>query len=196
MRAMNESSKPFYRCPLCSYKLQGLPAEHKCPECGLDYDPTTRVWFFRREPSVLSAILSVIGVTAGMAVVIDAVRHSDMRIMGAAMLVMCVWGIAYLYKKRPIAILSRKSLTIRGRFSNRLKRFQLDDLDLVSSEPLVVKSSSGKGTDAAAHVISIPCNWMTVKQAADFTRAFLERWRACRDEFNSATASASETSPP
>ncbi|MHC5024071.1 MAG: hypothetical protein ACYTGG_09175 [Planctomycetota bacterium] len=26
------------RCPKCRYVLSGLPAEHRCPECGFDYD--------------------------------------------------------------------------------------------------------------------------------------------------------------
>ena len=25
-------------CPLCDYDLKGLPTEHKCPECGYEYD--------------------------------------------------------------------------------------------------------------------------------------------------------------
>ncbi len=28
-------------CPGCGYDLQGLPREHTCPECGLNYDPDT-----------------------------------------------------------------------------------------------------------------------------------------------------------
>jgi hypothetical protein len=26
------------RCPRCAYRLDGLPVEHTCPECGLDFD--------------------------------------------------------------------------------------------------------------------------------------------------------------
>jgi len=25
-------------CPICSYSLSGLPDEHKCPECGFEYE--------------------------------------------------------------------------------------------------------------------------------------------------------------
>jgi len=32
------------RCPRCDYDLQGLPQEHRCPECGLAYDTASRVW--------------------------------------------------------------------------------------------------------------------------------------------------------
>lgn len=32
------------RCPRCSYSLVGLPSEHSCPECGLQYDEKTLVW--------------------------------------------------------------------------------------------------------------------------------------------------------
>jgi|GEM_PF-2041008 len=31
-------------CPQCDYDLQHLPAAHRCPECGLQYDDDTLVW--------------------------------------------------------------------------------------------------------------------------------------------------------
>ena len=31
-------------CPQCDYDLQNLPAAHRCPECGLQYDDQTLVW--------------------------------------------------------------------------------------------------------------------------------------------------------
>lgn len=36
------------RCPVCKYDLTGLPLEHRCPECGFEYDEHTWVW--RRPP--------------------------------------------------------------------------------------------------------------------------------------------------
>lgn len=33
------------RCPSCRYSLEGLPAAHRCPECGFLYDEQTRVWY-------------------------------------------------------------------------------------------------------------------------------------------------------
>jgi hypothetical protein len=31
-------------CPMCRYSLQGLPSEHRCPECGLAFDAASRLW--------------------------------------------------------------------------------------------------------------------------------------------------------
>lgn len=31
-------------CPRCGYSLQGLPADHACPECGLRYDSHSTVY--------------------------------------------------------------------------------------------------------------------------------------------------------
>jgi hypothetical protein len=32
------------RCPFCDYSLQGLPTEHRCPECGQPFDRRWRVF--------------------------------------------------------------------------------------------------------------------------------------------------------
>lgn len=40
------SAKPptLTHCPVCRYSLTGLPRNHRCPECGFEYDQTTVVW--------------------------------------------------------------------------------------------------------------------------------------------------------
>lgn len=30
-------------CPICNYSLTGLPDQHRCPECGYDYDRDSRM---------------------------------------------------------------------------------------------------------------------------------------------------------
>lgn len=32
------------QCPHCDYPLAGLPAAHRCPECGLGYDEFSQLW--------------------------------------------------------------------------------------------------------------------------------------------------------
>jgi len=36
--------EPITKCPVCRYDLTGLPKNHRCPECGFEYDETMRVW--------------------------------------------------------------------------------------------------------------------------------------------------------
>jgi len=45
-------------CPKCTYALQGLPDEHRCPECGLNYnhDVIRRVWQFSLDNNKLLKI--------------------------------------------------------------------------------------------------------------------------------------------
>ncbi|MCG8404396.1 MAG: hypothetical protein MI923_04265 [Phycisphaerales bacterium] len=31
-------------CPICDYSLVGLPVEHRCPECGFQFDQQTMIW--------------------------------------------------------------------------------------------------------------------------------------------------------
>src|SRR5262245_12509714 len=33
--------EPLTDCPHCGYSLNGLPREHRCPECGFEYDANT-----------------------------------------------------------------------------------------------------------------------------------------------------------
>lgn len=39
-----EHESSLKQCPMCGYSLEGLPSEHKCPECGEAYDTDVRVW--------------------------------------------------------------------------------------------------------------------------------------------------------
>jgi len=41
---MTANAGQLVRCPVCRYDLSGLPAEHRCPECGFEYDKTMRAW--------------------------------------------------------------------------------------------------------------------------------------------------------
>ncbi len=40
----------FDRCYRCNYSLKGLPAEHRCPECGEAYDESVRIWRAGKSP--------------------------------------------------------------------------------------------------------------------------------------------------
>lgn len=35
--------QPLNNCPICNYDLIGLPKNHRCPECGFEYDEGTLV---------------------------------------------------------------------------------------------------------------------------------------------------------
>lgn len=41
---MSETGQPITECPVCRYNLTGLPKNHRCPECGLEYDESMRIW--------------------------------------------------------------------------------------------------------------------------------------------------------
>ncbi len=51
---------PLRRCPVCRYDLQGLPANHNCPECGFTYDDTMQIWWV---PVIPGWMFLVAGIT-------------------------------------------------------------------------------------------------------------------------------------
>lgn len=46
-RQASSQGQPLRRCPVCKYPLSGLPAHHRCPECGFEYDERSRIWHDR-----------------------------------------------------------------------------------------------------------------------------------------------------
>ena len=52
------------RCPICRYSLRGLPVEHKCPECGFEYDQETSVFYPRWKPRFIFLVVCVVTVIA------------------------------------------------------------------------------------------------------------------------------------
>jgi len=38
------SVRHIKRCPMCGYRLRGLPCPHRCPECGAPYDEHSYSW--------------------------------------------------------------------------------------------------------------------------------------------------------
>jgi hypothetical protein len=55
---MNAGGQPLTHCPVCRYDLTGLPENHRCPECGFEYDETMR-WWPGRKPSLWPAAILV-----------------------------------------------------------------------------------------------------------------------------------------
>ncbi len=46
-------------CLKCDYDLTGLPDEHICPECGLDYDPDNVALELARKPDILEVVVAL-----------------------------------------------------------------------------------------------------------------------------------------
>ncbi len=51
-------SRPV-NCPVCHYSLRGLPASHRCPECGFEYDEHTLIWRPARRRGVYAVLVFV-----------------------------------------------------------------------------------------------------------------------------------------
>jgi len=59
---MSADGEPITKCPVCRNDLTGLPKNHRCPECGFEYEETMRVWVApdRSRAAALSVILYLV----------------------------------------------------------------------------------------------------------------------------------------
>ncbi len=218
MRAMNESSKPLTRCPVCRYDLRGLPAEHRCPECGMAYDSTVqiwregvsnraRAWGYEYDPTAQVWRLGArqIWVCTGAGIIYFcasawALRSGPPTTLWPVVLATLSGGalalLAFRLLPRSFVILSRDTLAVGVRPGYRRRCYALLELEVVSFTPLVIRYKDWRTSTPREKTTPLEFKWMTVEQAVEFHREFVERWRVCRDENNSATAPAPETSPP
>ncbi len=79
-------------CPRCGYSLRGLPAEYRCPECGLAYDAESEM-FKLRSPWALLGVIVAVGF--GGACFVSLLVHSTGVVVGDSVPViyMVVYGL-------------------------------------------------------------------------------------------------------
>lgn len=102
-----QSRAPFKRCPRCAYALRGLPADHACPECGLRYDPESRV--YRPKNPWAATIVMVVALFAGWPSAKNIPHIFDwdsasifervVAILGCVWLVVAVSGLIFVWRK-------------------------------------------------------------------------------------------------
>jgi hypothetical protein len=103
------------KCPACGYSLVGLPAEHCCPECGVEYERDAvlfgeprAAWIVLACANGVMLIVSVAGwfwrpsVPAGPWLI-------------ALFATMCIGWIWRLRKARHLILVSRRNIRILGR---------------------------------------------------------------------------------
>ena len=194
-----DATKMTTRCPVCRYDLRGLPAEHRCPECGLGIDDSMNTWRMRK-PSRFIWAVTVGNNLLFLFALISYLRGDGARYLFAVTpTVLCVGALligAFWIRKRPRIVLSQTSVATKGRFSWRFEVFQLADLDVVSREPLVVRMAASKESETGRRNVPLPNIWMTPRQAAEFRDNFVDRWRECRGAPGEASKAGPDAGSP
>lgn len=111
------------RCPQCRYSLKGLPSNHRCPECGLQYDQDSAVFSHTRpyEFIVLIAcnVLLIWIVIKGW--ILDSDDSSfDWRILLACIALLLIGPVIYqiarhysLYRRGPMVAVLPQGLRVQ-----------------------------------------------------------------------------------
>jgi len=138
------------QCPECGYSLEGLPANHKCPECGTLYDQNSEIypWIGKRR----QRFVALVGVPGFILFQIalgfrDGLKggvwyRTAMNIVWLVCVCACAWsvwfGIRVFRSKECIATLPDYLLVRVG----RVQRMKINWRDVTKIEPhqIVLKS--------------------------------------------------------
>lgn len=97
---------PIESCPRCGYCLNGLPAQHTCPEGGLAYDRSTITWQAGGRPALMLTWYMLVSVIVLYAAIANLAGQSHQRarrnqvIVGGAALALGTYWTMRLTKQR------------------------------------------------------------------------------------------------
>jgi len=105
-------------CPICIYDLTGLPDEHRCPECGYDYDRDSEVIPLQSPPSLWHKIVIfflVLNALLYFGRLIISMRADSHGVMLIAHLFVLISFAVMIFSSRPFAILRPHDIQIAHR---------------------------------------------------------------------------------
>ncbi len=105
-------------CPCCKYDLTGLPEQHRCPECGYDYDRDSEVIPLQSPPPLWIKILILFQVALALLYfgrLILTMRADTYGVMFYAHLAVLIAYTAMFFSSRPLAILRPLDIQIAFR---------------------------------------------------------------------------------
>jgi hypothetical protein len=113
-------------CPKCGYDLTGLPAPHRCPECGFKYDEQMRAFRLRRGINVGAVIAGALLAAWFLIRLLYALRRGDWAgVEGSAILlapIVCWQILLVLLRGRTRTVLVTDESVIVRRGRNELLR--------------------------------------------------------------------------
>lgn len=132
-----QTKRPSMRfCPRCAYSLKGLPAVHRCPECGLRYDEHSRMWrasgfsVLRDRIKFGNVLLLVVFFFSVIEIAAYAVRLGS-PLLGwlwlATIAGFAAFAISKLYRQGSLV-----AATVDGLYIRNAKRGLLDETNLMS----------------------------------------------------------------
>lgn len=180
---------PQDRCLYCDYSLQGLPAPHRCPECGEAYDDATLIfrprlnWRFYG-PLIVGQIYVLYIIVSNWRSMVGWIGVVGTLLVIAAVVVLLsvrgYWLVRRMIVRPCQAALTRDELVVRAP-NGSCERFPYDEIAFVSVidvVPWVQRKEYGVERDNSrrqSHRISLKGIFENKSEKAEFKRMMTDR---------------------
>lgn len=181
---MSADGEPIRHCPVCRYDLTGLPKDHRCPECGFEYEESMRMWRMAVVPPWLCIALGFVLVLLLGVWLRPTLRGPlNFRTSEATLIVLglgCVVPFILAFYPRGSIVLGRSGMCYRFPF-RPARVLKWSQLRVTPTQKLMLHV----GPDGVEGIVVLPTFGMNWRKRRRFHTRIEQRWReameaACR----------------
>lgn len=135
-------SRRLERCPICDYRLMGLPEIHRCPECAFEYDKRMQVVVQSSVYACYAALLSLF--FGGFVMMTRYWGNIYTWVAFASALVFGKYALRFFRGNFNKVIIWELGILLikRGRLSNRIARERIGSIEFDTNSISIIKDNN------------------------------------------------------